>query len=163
MRLLPHQTFTIETKLAPKEVESRLSRAVEQRRWRHPSGHGPFEGAFDGSRFEMRRIIHYRNSFLPQVRGVIEPAGEGTRLVGTMRLHGAVIAFMTLWFGGVLFASSVVLQPLFAGRKFDSAGFIPLGMLVFGVALVLVGFIPESRKALGELARVVDASRADFR
>jgi hypothetical protein len=31
-----------------------------------------------------------------------------------------------------------------------------------GVAMVLVGFFPETRKALGELARVVDASRAEL-
>src|SRR5690242_14915733 len=102
MSLLPYRAFTIETPLAPAVVQARLQGAVEGRQWlRLSRTHRPFEGVVEGPRFEVRRIIHYRNSFLPHVRGAIEPAAAGARLVGTMRLHSAVAAFMVVWFAGV--------------------------------------------------------------
>ena len=40
---------------------------------------------------------------------------------------------------------------------------IPLGFLAFGLAFVWGSFAPEARIALGEITRLLDASRAQLR
>jgi hypothetical protein len=164
MRLLPQRTFTIETALSPAEAQARLRAGVEANRWLSRShDHLPFSGVVDGTRFELRRIIHHRNSFVPKVRGLIEPAASGSRLVGTMRVHGGVAAFMAVWFVGVGVACLAVLLGLLTGGGFERQALIPFGMLVVGIAAVFVGFVPEARRALRELAYLVDASSVEMR
>jgi hypothetical protein len=56
---------------------------------------------------------------------------------------------------------SVLARDLASGHV-ERATLIPLAVLVFLIVMTLGGFIPESRRALGELGRLVDASRAEL-
>ena len=102
----------------------------------------PFIGTIGRHSFRIWRDIRYRNSFLPVVRGEILAIASGSRLQVTMTLHWLVTLFMLVWFGGVGLA-------LVAGRAGTEGGFlaVPLGMLLFGVALVSAAFIPEAVRA----------------
>ena len=84
MPLLPFDTFSLETPLAPGEVRARLAAAVEpKRRLRLGGGRCPFEGEVEGDSFRVSRVINYRNSFLPHVRGRVHRRGEeGARNAG---------------------------------------------------------------------------------
>jgi hypothetical protein len=157
VRLLPYREFSIETALPPAEVRARLRDAVEPKKWtRWRSGdHKPFEGQVRDSGFELERIITYRNSFLPCVRGTITPSTRGTRLAGTMRLHGLVVAFMIFWLAAVGCVCLVFVTHAADGGKLEPAALIPLGMLVV-LVLPVAGFIPEARKARRLLAELVE-------
>jgi hypothetical protein len=97
----------------------------------------PFIGSVQDDSFKMRRNIRYRNSFLPMIRGTIGSYGVATRVSVTMFLHPAVAIFMIFWLGMV--ASVVVSRP--------TSSPISWGMLAFGIALPIAGFIPEAIKA----------------
>jgi hypothetical protein len=97
----------------------------------------PFIGSVQDDSFKLRRNIRYRNSFLPMIRGTITSYGVGTRVSVTMFLQPVVAIFMIFWLGMV--ASAAVSHP--------NASPIPWGMLAFGIALSIGGFIPEAIKA----------------
>ena len=97
----------------------------------------PFIGSVLDDSFKMQRNIRYRNSFLPMIRGRIAPYGVGTRVSVTMFLHPVVVIFMIFWLSMV--ASVAFSHP--------TLSLIPWGMLAFGIALPVGGFIPEAVKA----------------
>lgn len=163
MKLLPHRRFTLETRLSPSEVVARLRGAVEPpKTFAFSRPERPLIGHVDGAAFDVIRAIRGRNSFIPRVRGTIEPAGGGTRITGTMRIHELVIVFIGAFF---LMAGSVFIRmavdDLRTGRL-DPPTLIPLGVLVFLTAMTLIGFVPETHRTLAELRRVVDASSGEM-
>jgi hypothetical protein len=97
MPLFPSLTFEIESPLKTEGVLARLRNGIEPRRWlRFSHQHRTFEGVIAGNRFDVRRIIHERNAFLPRVSGEISTIVGGTCLTGTMRVHRFVAAFPTI-------------------------------------------------------------------
>ena len=105
----------------------------------------PFLGKVGRSTFRLRRDIRYMNSFLPLVWGRIVPSGVGSRINVTMFLHPFVVLFMIFWFSGLGFG----VAQLWVHRKeaVPLAFLVPAAMILFGLALVLVCFIPEAIKA----------------
>jgi hypothetical protein len=152
--LVPVRKLTIDTALTPREICDRLSADVSQ-----PTGWfglGPAPGFFHGdvstTEFELVRNITYRNSFLPAVRGVIEPTEFGSRVAVTMQPVGYVLAFMAFWLGSVALGCIVMLA-MFIGAmgSFNVAGLIPFIMLAFGLTLMNVSFGGEAKKAAAYL------------
>ena len=105
----------------------------------------PFLGKVGRNSFWLRRDIRYWNSFLPLVWGRIVPSPRGSRINVTMFLHPFVALFMIFWFSGLGYG----IVQLWVHRKeaVPFAVLIPAAMFLFGVALVLVCFIPEAIKA----------------
>jgi hypothetical protein len=101
MLFAPFERLTIETPLTPEEARQRLAEVVEPKRlFRFFSrDHKPYQGDLDGYHFEVTRIIHYRNSFLPVIKGEIRSGLGGSVIDITMQPHLFAIIFMTLWFG----------------------------------------------------------------
>src|SRR5206468_11203995 len=94
--------FTIQSPLASADVLTRLANATEKSRWIHWSHqHRLFQGVINGNRFDVRRIIHERNSSLPRIIGEIVPGAGGTSIVGSMLLAGWVRPFLLSWTGFV--------------------------------------------------------------
>jgi hypothetical protein len=159
--------FVFVSALPPAEVVERLRAAT-----RAPSGmwllsgyggFGPappkvrFVGEIGETRFELRRDIRYRNSFLPKIRGEISPQAQGTRIATTFGVHPLVLAFMVFWLG------------LVGTMAFDVAGsagrsapeqWLLAGMFVFGLLLYAGGYFPEERIARRALAEIVEATPA---
>jgi len=101
MQLLPYATFTIQTQEPLSAVIEKLDAQIEAPRafrWDFSRNHAPYEGTISSSGFEIRRIIHYRNSFLPNIRGRFESSAEGRLIRVTMKLHPFVIAFLLFWY-----------------------------------------------------------------
>ena len=163
MRFPPQRSFTIETALPPSEVHARLRAGVEPIKWPRLSPSAvPFEGVVDGMRFDIRRIVRGRNSFRPRVRGTIEPTESGTRLVGTMRLHDLVATFVMMWVAITGLATIMLLFGAFQRGAFEPALLIAPGALAFVAAMTFGAFRSESRRALDDLARLVNASEAEL-
>jgi hypothetical protein len=104
----------------------------------------PFIGSMDETTFHMRRDIHYRNSFLPQVHGSVKSLPTGARVLVTMYLHPVVAVFMLFWLGAVGVGAVAVIASQSGGAQ---PVLILTGMFMFGIALTAGGFYPEAVKA----------------
>lgn len=159
MPLVPYLRRELESSKAPAEVEQAMRAAVEPRRLlRFGPPTRPFEGVVGDGSFEVRRIIGYRNSFLPQIRGTISAAAEGTRIAITMSLHPFTLVFTIVWLGGVAAGCLVALVTVIqkgGGNPLMVLG--PAGMFAFGWLLAAGGFTFEARKAMALLAKTMGA------
>ncbi|MBD1914050.1 hypothetical protein [Leptolyngbya sp. FACHB-8] len=100
MKLVPYETFTLQTSDSIFQVREKLSAFIEPPkplRWSHSCSNVPYAGRLDETGFEIRRIIYYRNSFLPIIRGQFEATAQGTTIHIRMGMHPLVIAFLIFW------------------------------------------------------------------
>ena len=149
--------FTIETPLSGPEVAERLRPLIRTRRGfvealryqyfliRRKDSDPSFIGKVDAVSFQMHRDIRYSNSFMPLLRGRIEPSAsgsQGSQVRVTMALHPFVFAFMTFWFSGMGVGAVMALTSTAFGNQL--LRFMPAGMFVFVAALVYVSFFPEA-------------------
>lgn len=164
MPLLPFQRLEIHSPLPAEEAAERLAAQVEPLRWfRFKHGTCAFEGSVDGSEFRIRRVIGYRNSFLPQIRGTISPTATGSRIDCRLSLHPFVIAFMVIWFGAVIaIGGAFVFTPTEPGRS-PWFRLIPVAMLVFGWILATGPFAFEANRARHLLTELFGLGEARVR
>lgn len=104
-----------------------------------------FIGIVEDNTFRLRRDIRYRNSFLPQIRGMVSEAPSGSRILVTMHIHPFAVVFMCFWLCGAGAGALTMFSNSASGSVFSSL--IPVGMFVIGIALTLIGFYPEAYKA----------------
>lgn len=162
MNLLPFENITYETRLSLIEIQSRISDIIEPKKtFRKPAifrsvDTKPYEGRLVGNTFKVTRLIRYQNSFLPKIKGEIEKGYRGTKVNIKMRLHPFVLVFMLIWFGGVIMAAVSMLAASVT-EGFDGIALIPVGMLVFGYALVTGAFKYETQKSKKFFAELFEA------
>lgn len=157
MKIWPANSFDIHTALSPEKVFEALEINVEPKKlfWINRE-HKYFQGTFSKEGFKLTRIIHYRNSFLPRISGSIAPEGAGSVVKIKMNLHPLVIAFMAVWFGGVIIASvAVIIAFITHSSRANPGMLVPLGMLIFGIALVSGGFWFEAPKQQEKLIAIL--------
>ncbi|WP_139256376.1 hypothetical protein [Flavisolibacter ginsengisoli] len=118
----------------------------------------PYEGYIVHNTFEVSRIIQYRNSFLPIIKGQVYRENEGSRIHVKMKLHSVVAGFMLVWMSGVTLALIAVFIKMLVHKKFEPAIFFVLLMLLFGYGLTLGGFKYESNKSKMFLAQLLEAN-----
>ena len=82
--------------------------------------------------------VGIRNSWRPVMRGRLEPAGTGTRLVGKLGWHPAVRVFSGVWVG-MAFGIFLVATGFAVAAPWDPKAFlvslVPLGFVAFFVGL----------------------------
>lgn len=155
--------FSIETPLAPEQARTRLIEAIGPQPTSLFDRDGrPFVGSMVGSTFDMMRATRGRNSFRPRIRGSVETAIRGSEIRGTMQLHEIVLVVMAVFLG----LPTMVLFSLLAGSlrsgSLDPAAPYALGVVGFLLVMMLGGFVVESRRALRDLAAIVDATRSEL-
>lgn len=176
MLLIPYEKLKIKSPLNATDVLKKLDDAIEPKRsfrkfW--DSSHKPYEGKIDGSQFITTRIIHYRNSFLPIIKGEVQSEISGSTINVTMHPHILVIIFMSLWLGFVGFFFIAILSSFIsfisqAGTVSTTSPtvlFIPAVMFIFGYTLLLGSFKFESVKTKAyfrELFQASDIEEAGF-
>lgn len=131
-------------------LRSAFSRAKQERT--------PFLGEINGPSFSLRRNIRYRNSFLPEIRGNVQPGPSGSSIRITMFMNPFTAVFMLVWLwivGSIAWPGS-----LRAESSPTALHFAPVGMFVFGIALVVGGFFPEAIKAKRLLAAALGEDSA---
>lgn len=149
MNLYPKDTFEVDTTMPATEIVSALDAEVEPPKWfRWQSSSGKkFRGKFSIDGFKIMRIINYRNSFLPVIKGTVNPTMSGSRISVTMRLHWLVAIFMLFWFGGVSTGLVTFLVAEVSGKTEPLPMLlVPLGMLLFGIVLTYGCFWWEAKK-----------------
>jgi hypothetical protein len=168
MKFLPYERLKIKTLLSNQEVLKRLDNAVEPKRYFRFFGakDKPYEGKVEGTHFEVSRIIGYRNSFLPMIKGDVQTEMSSCSIYISMQPHVLVIAFMIFWLGGVgLFflaiLGSFILSLAQTGAADPSLLLFPGGMFAFGYALFLGGFKFESIKSKNYFQELFEANEVE--
>jgi hypothetical protein len=172
MKFFPYERFKIKSHLSKSEAINRLNNVIEPKRYFRffGSSEKPYQGKIEDSHFEISRIIGYRNSFLPMIKGDIESEISGCSILISMQPQIFVVAFMIFWLGGVGFFFLVILWSFISSLGQTSATdpsilLFPAGMFVFGYALLLGGFKFESvksKKFFQELFEVEEVEEMGF-
>ena len=164
---MPYRRVYIVTPLSPEEVRERLQKItrgrlgiweVITRSFRARPADPVFIGVCQDASFKIQRDIRYGNSFLPVIRGRIVSRSPGETMV-TVRMTVPLLTaiFMAFWFSGVVLAVGFTVPQLF--RKGDLLALTPLGLLAAGVAMVWIGFYPETRKAERAIRNALGGTR----
>lgn len=155
MNILPSRTFTLKTTAPLVQVKQRLAKHIEEPklvRWQFSYAHAPYQGTISDTGFEIRRIIHYRNSFLPNIQGRFELLPVGTAVHITMQLHPLILAFMAVWLG--IWYTATVPMTLFGGLS-PLMGIGMLGMPLVVCGIFLAAFHYEADRSQRELTQIV--------
>ena len=117
----------------------------------------PYEGYITRQTFEIKRVIGYRNSFLPRISGILEEDYDGTRIKVKMRLHVLVIVFLCIWCGFVGIACIAIFSNELSSPEFNPLALFPFGMLIFAYLLTMGGFKFESSSSKKDLQSIFEA------
>ena len=159
MTFLPIEDLHYDSPLTPVQIQERITASIEPKqmlRFRKKKDSKPYEGHISGDNFEINRIIGYRNSFLPQIKGNIQAAASGAVVEVKMRLSIFVYIFLAFWCGslGIFFMTFLVSNIL--KEQFDPVIFIPLGMILFAYLMVTGGFKYEAKIAKKDLRKILE-------
>ena len=151
MKLLPFDNLTLCSPYSPEDAINRLQAVIEPRRTFNmfTTRQRPYEGWIKGSEFEITRIIRYRNSFLPVIKGNIQTIIGGTNIKIHMRLNVFVLLFMAVWLGGAGIGLISTLIPFLTGDQQADLGAVIFtgGMFFIGYLLIMFGYKSEARKS----------------
>ncbi len=155
--LIPYTRFTIKAYLQAHEVEQRLAAEVEPRqlfRWGFSRDHKFFAGTVENGKFNINRIIHYRNNFLPIITGQIHNDLNTSRIEVTTRLSYFIIGFMALFIPFWAFISFGFLVSPETGN--GGAGsftlFFSFLILFYGISMVFYNYeVNKARRYLEEI------------
>jgi hypothetical protein len=163
MPFIPHHELRLQSTLSAAEAVRALAAQVAPPlpvlSFGFPFGSVPFEGTVTESGFELQRIIHYRNSFRPQIRGAIEPTPVGCSVSVTMALHPLVSGFAVVWLMGVCATALVLLASAWQRLALSVETFMPIAMLSLFWLVVTASFRFEARKAEQLLRDILVAPR----
>lgn len=165
-KILPFEALVYHSKLNKEELIAHLQNEIEAEKSfsfgaKSFSYSKPYIGNIYNDRFEIKRAITYRNSFLPVIKGTIKNDLSGSKINVKMNLIDFVKVFMIIWLGGVSMGCIASAYSLFFGYNTNSETgffmFIPFIMLLFGIAMVCFGFKTESKKSITDLEEILQA------
>jgi hypothetical protein len=158
---LPYERYELLTALTQDELLERLFlnvKAYERFSLFPPAKEGSlYEGSVSPHEFHIHKVINYRNSFNPEIKGTIKTDTEGCKISIVVKLNPVVFAFMCVWMGGALCGAISVVVIDIQQNKFDPASLIIIGMFLFGYVLATGGFKFESGDARIFLKKLFDA------
>ncbi|MEK6348782.1 MAG: hypothetical protein V4764_14960 [Burkholderia sp.] len=126
--------------------------------WRNSSS-AKFVGKVGDHSFKLRPNIKHRNSFLPMISGsVVEEMAE-RRVKISMGIHPFVMLFLVIWF--ITFAAIAESQIVSHGFVLSELVVMPVTMIIFAIALVAGGFVPEARAAKIAIMTTLHAKQDD--
>ncbi|MCA6362638.1 MAG: hypothetical protein IM638_06340 [Bacteroidetes bacterium] len=161
MKFLFYDKLTLETRLSKNEVYYKLQHYVLKRDnffWGFVTKQQQhlYEGRYTDQHFLIRRIINYRNSFLPVIDGEYDVAGNRTRIKIKMRLYKFIyfifIPLMIIIPLGIIFNINAVPE-----NKFSPEMLLPLLMPFVFYSIIVGFFIYEATRAKKELIRLFEA------
>lgn len=117
--------------------------------WPNSANDRRFEGTVSADGFHVRRVIGYRNSFLPVIDAKFHAGASGTRIDVQMRMFVFVYVFGAVWIAAALTAMA--------------AGGIPglamgAGLILFFYAMTMFGFWLEAGKQERTLREIFKAA-----
>ncbi|MGH1365425.1 MAG: hypothetical protein ACRBF0_17820 [Calditrichia bacterium] len=171
MKFLPKDSFCYRTPMTIEEATAKLEAHLEPQKMVRMSrtGNKAFEGELKGGRFNMWRILNYKNSFAPQINGRIEPDVSGSRIDVHLFIHPLGLALMGIIIGMALLAGLVMLLVIPSEGGFNWRGLLPIAAIPFATGMMLFGFNTERDKTIVILSEIfgsrpekLDADRNNF-
>ncbi|MDF3028410.1 MAG: hypothetical protein K0S23_2717 [Fluviicola sp.] len=167
---LPVENYIIHTKLSEEEIIQRLTELTKNTGSKsnaslfglgtlfgQKSG-GPYEGKIQSKEFKISRIISYRNSFLPVIKGSISSFLNQREITISMGLNLVVKIFTIVWFSIVAISAFFILDKfLHTNENPFLTNLFPLQMAVFGYVVMILSFKFESRKSKKDLKKLFEA------
>jgi len=153
MKILPYDTSIILTSDSLPIVLQRLNAKVEPPKlFRFSTRHAPYQGTISEEGFRINRIIHYRNPFLPIIRGRFEVQSHQTLIHIQMSINPFVKTFLIFWYlGWYSILVSITLR-----------GSIPLHMVTLSAGLPMLiliiflrAFWSEANRSRSELSQII--------
>lgn len=173
MPLLPFHKIVLITSLTVDAVTDLLHRKLSAKQ-SILSGKPPpmaafsYAGIMQGNSFKMQRMINYRNSFNPVVKGYITATNNGlTSITIVFRPSVSAIIFMGVWLGLIGFIALAITLGLlfqaepFSGKNFSLLFFIPHLMFLFGYGLMYWSFNREYKISREVLMKLWNANCCD--
>ena len=157
MKLLPYDSWTIDSPLDLPELVAGMTQRIEPQKWFRGLTRGallPLQGKVDLQGFSASRIITYRNSFLPMLYGKFIPTQQGTTICIKMMLHPFVLAFLAVWFGMLGLFSLAGIAALVENGSWGFLGHIGI-MGGFALLLTYGAFFAEAGKAKNLISQVI--------
>lgn len=165
--LLPVDRYTLVTRLNVAEVMRRLEANVAPKkptsnlvvtRWgQKETFDKPYAGIISGQHFNISRVINYKNSFLPVIKGEVTHFLGQTEINVKSSPHIAVLVFSALWMSMVLIGC-VVVTMVSIKDGFEPALLIPFFMLVFGCLLFTIPYKIEAKKSKAFLVNLLEGA-----
>jgi hypothetical protein len=151
----------IRSRLSTVEAAGALLNSVERRRFRFQSRPRTFAQTGTGPTFDVQRVIQYRNTFLPRIRGHIRANPSGSSISVTMSLPLTVQIFALAWFTVPSAMVAMMLVGTIYHPSLAAAAFMlfPVLMLRAGWRMIVGGFSIEAAEAERLLLKVFKASR----
>jgi hypothetical protein len=165
MRLFPFEHLVVRTSLTEIEIVEKLESSIEPKRLLRifDFDHKPYQGKIEDHSFSTERIISYRNSSLPQIKGTIEPEIGGCKIEMTMSLHPFAALFTALWVSilGLTMVGTLI-SGIQSGNLLSFWELLPTaGMIIFGYGLTLGAFKIESVKSKTFFRELFRANQVD--
>ncbi len=160
-KLFPSENIVYKT---PITIESALSKLSENVGTEKEFIAGYFKNTFGKqyvgkifrNKFDIKRAIRNRNSFLPQIKGEVYDENYTTKIKIELALPKTVIIFMLIWLGGMFFGGILMLSVL-NSEKFGLFNILPFVMIAFGIFIPRIVFKNESKKSKNDLLRIFEA------
>ncbi|UAY50817.1 hypothetical protein [Ferruginibacter albus] len=168
MKFLPFENYTITTTLSQQEILKRIADNIEPKRsyrftFFRPKANVAYEGKIVQNTFSINRIIYYRNSFIPLIKGNVTAFSDHTEVHIKMQLRYFTLLFVAIWLGftGMICSSiisfiSMDTYAIFKG-KIPSILILPFGMFILGYLITILNFTIESKRSKKFLARLLEA------
>jgi hypothetical protein len=141
LALFATRTATLRSPLSPQACAERIGAVTDG--MLSLVGTRPLIGSVSAGGMTVRRRLGYRNSFQTELRARFEPNGSGTTIRCRFGLMGFVVVFMVFWLAMVLLMGAGFIFTVLSGPAATAEGamfaLIPVGFLVFGLALPTVG------------------------
>lgn len=171
-KYLPFEKYILISQLSAEEVRKRLADNIESQKKFSLSPFEkyrakPYEGSISEKEFTIKRIINYRNSFLPVIKGQIREEMGQVSIQVYMRPATGVLIFLSFWFGIVILAClTITVVAILQFRQMLETGInpgaiIPFGMFVFGSLLITLGFKSESGQSKDFLKRLLKGQEVE--
>lgn len=162
MKLIPSKKVLLVSPLSEEQVKGILKDVISPKKrslfnLKEAKNNTFFEGFIVDNQFQIQRIITYRNSFLPQIKGQFKSSSNGTVISLNLKVQAFVLVFMSIWFSMVSVAFVATFIGVLTQNVQPFAILVPLFMLVVAFALVHFGFSKEEGKAILELRRILSA------
>jgi hypothetical protein len=159
MRFLPFEKLIIRSKISEEEVLRRINSLLEPKKkfqvgFFGSFSYGGYRGQINDKKFNIRRNISYKNSFLPEIIGNVERVNDDTVIKVVMRPHIFIIIFLSFWCFAVCFGFITSFSD--DSNEILSSLIIPIGLIIFAYLLTMAGFKFESNRAKKDIIKLFE-------
>lgn len=116
-----------------------------------------YDGYVSDDYFFIERYVDGKAQTIPQIKGVYHETDDGTTINVVMKIKKPILIFMTLWLTGISFVCAITITSMIINVAFDDMSIPPFGMLIIGIAILVLPFEMECRQSKKHLQKMFKA------